>query len=233
MLRVNSSIALALAVVTTSLWAVFNRPVPEPAWPDRIQGFSFSPFRADQDALAQIYPTLQEVDADLALLAGRTHAIRTYSVEGPLAHVPELAANHGINVALGVWLGRDLERNRQELELGRELAQRHRNVVRVVAGNEVLLRGDLSPAELSDYLDALREAVRQPVSTAEPWHVWLDHPELAEHVDYLAVHLLPYWEGIEVERAGTSEAMAPVKARLMSGQRALSGRTSRTGEPIN
>ena len=40
-----------------------------------------------------------------------------------------------------------------------------------------------------------------PVSTAEPWHVWLQNPELAEHVDYIAVHLLPYWEGIPVEQA--------------------------------
>jgi len=135
MFRVNSSIALALAIVTTSLWALFNRPVPEPAWPTRIQGFSFSPFRADQDALTQVYPSVEQIDEDLALLAGRTHAIRTYSVEGPLAQVPELAKNHGINVALGMWLGQDQVRNRQEVELGSQLAKQHRNVVRVVAGN--------------------------------------------------------------------------------------------------
>ena len=39
------------------------------------------------------------------------------------------------------------------------------------------------------------------MSTAEPWHVWIEHPELAEHVDYIAVHMLPYWEGVEVESA--------------------------------
>jgi exo-beta-1,3-glucanase (GH17 family) len=33
-----------------------------------------------------------------------------------------------------------------------------------------------------------------PVSTAEPWHVWLNYPELAKEVDYLAVHVLPYWD---------------------------------------
>jgi exo-beta-1,3-glucanase (GH17 family) len=27
------------------------------------------------------------------------------------------------------------------------------------------------------------------------------HPELAEHVDYLAVHMLPYWEGMPVDTA--------------------------------
>jgi len=27
------------------------------------------------------------------------------------------------------------------------------------------------------------------------------HPELVPHVDYLAVHMLPYWEGVDVEVA--------------------------------
>ncbi len=26
-------------------------------------------------------------------------------------------------------------------------------------------------------------------------------PELADHVDYLAIHVLPYWEGVDVEHA--------------------------------
>jgi cellulose synthase/poly-beta-1,6-N-acetylglucosamine synthase-like glycosyltransferase len=39
------------------------------------------------------------------------------------------------------------------------------------------------------------------VSTAEPWHVWLKNPQLADHVDYLAVHLLPFWEGVALEDA--------------------------------
>ena len=40
-----------------------------------------------------------------------------------------------------------------------------------------------------------------PVSTAEPWHVWLAHPELAAAVDYITIHLLPYWEGLPVDDA--------------------------------
>src|SRR4029078_1793401 len=34
------------------------------------------------------------------------------------------------------------------------------------------------------------------VTTAEVYNVWLEHPELVSAVDYLAVHILPYWEGI-------------------------------------
>ena len=55
--------------------------------------------------------------------------------------------------------------------------------------------------QLTDYLDWARRRLGIPVSTAEPWHVWVKNPELASHVDYLAVHMLPYWEGIPVDTA--------------------------------
>jgi len=55
--------------------------------------------------------------------------------------------------------------------------------------------------ELFAVLRRLRASLRLPVSTAEPWHVWLAHPELVDEVDFLSVHLLPYWEGVPVEVA--------------------------------
>src|SRR5207237_1386620 len=62
-------------------------------------------------------------------------------------------------------------------------------------------RKELPTEDLEDYHDRARDAIGQPVSTAEPWHVWLAHPELAEHVDFIGVHLLPYWEGVPVDAA--------------------------------
>ncbi|MEZ5671135.1 MAG: hypothetical protein R3E08_01655 [Thiotrichaceae bacterium] len=39
-----------------------------------------------------------------------------------------------------------------------------------------------------------------PASTAEPGHIWITkHPELAKEVDYIAIHILPYWEGIAAQ----------------------------------
>src|SRR4029453_1948833 len=115
--------------------------------------------------------------------------------------VPELAQKHGIRVTLGAWLDIDRERNEREIEQAIRLAKEHRNVVRIMGGNEVLLRGDLTRSDLYAHLDPVPAAARQPLSTADPWAVWILYPELAEHVDYLAVHMLPCWEGIEVEAA--------------------------------
>jgi len=199
----NFIIAVAVAIMVVSLWSFANRPEQEPAWPSRVQGFSFSPMRAGQSPLVKVYPTEAEIDADLALLAGKTHAIRTYSVEDVLEKIPELARKHRINVTLGIWIDANSEKNEQYLQTLVKVARSNRNVVRAIVGNEAILRGEISVQELAGYLDRARKALRVPVSTAEPWHVWLRNPQLAEHVDFLAVHMLPYWEGIHVDLAVT------------------------------
>ena len=158
-------IAIAFAVVTFSLWGAFNRPASEPPWPQRIMGFSFSPMHEDQDGIARIYPTEAQLDADLALLAGKTHAVRTYTVDGTLSLIPALAARHDINVALGVWIGDSPQRVREEIDLAKTLAQSHRNILRILVGNEVILRGDFPEETLYAYLDEVRASVWQPVST--------------------------------------------------------------------
>ena len=194
-------IAALFATLTFAVWALLNRPTLEPPWPTRIQGFAFSPFRIGEDPTHKEMPTDAEIDQDLQLLEGKTLAVRTYSNFGTLAHVPQLAERHGINVTVGAWIENHNDTNETELDTAIELARTHINVVRVIIGNEVVLRGDIPIEQLEKYLDKARDAIGQPVSTAEPWHVWLAHPELAEHVDFIGVHLLPYWEGVSVDTA--------------------------------
>ncbi len=194
-------IAGLFATLTFAVWAYLNRPTPEPPWPKRIQGFAFSPFRASEDPTHFEMPTDTEIDADLQLLEGQVNAVRTYSVGGTLSDVPELADRHGLNVALGAWLDPQRDKNEEQLRTVIDLANTHQNVVRVIIGNEVLFRGDLKIEELAGYLDRARASIGQPVGTAETWHTWLAYPELAQHVDFIGVHLLPYWEGVAVDRA--------------------------------
>ncbi|MDB6090097.1 MAG: beta-(1-3)-glucosyl transferase [Gammaproteobacteria bacterium] len=194
-------IAAVFATLTFAVWAFLNRPTLEPPWPARIQGFAFSPFRIGEDPTHKEMPTDAEIDTDLKLLEGKTLAVRTYSNAGTLADVPQLAERHGINVTVGAWVDNHRDMDETEINTAIELARTHINVVRVIIGNEVVLRGDIPIEQLEKYLDRARDAIGQPVSTAEPWHVWLAHPELAEHVDFIGVHLLPYWEGVTVETA--------------------------------
>jgi exo-beta-1,3-glucanase (GH17 family) len=70
-------IAAVFGAVTVTLWGLANQPVAEPKWPERIQGFAFSPYRSDQDAVAGNFPTVKQIDDDLVLLKDRTRSIRT------------------------------------------------------------------------------------------------------------------------------------------------------------
>jgi len=202
MIRINIIIAIIVAAVTYGLLAYMNRPEIEPAWPERVMGFSFSPMRAEHDPTVGRVATVEQIEQDIALLAGKTHAIRTYTVDGPMAHVPELAKKYDLNVALGAWIDKRLDQNAIAVEDVIRIADKNRsNVVRVIVGNEVIQRKELSVEQLGKYLDHVRSEIGAPVSTAEPHDIWVKNPELAEHVDYIAVHMLPYWEGVDIEVA--------------------------------
>ena len=202
MTRVNILISIAIAVISITFWGLMNRPEIEPPWPSRIQGFSFSPMQAWNDPTKEKQPTEEEIEADLKLLAHTTNAIRTYTIEGVQAKIPALAQKYGLNVTLGAWLSKDLAANEQQIATVIRLAkENYRNVIRVIVGNEVILRNDLTVKQVSDYLDRVRAALDVPVSTAEPWHIWIKNPDLANHVDFIGTHMLPYWEGIDVDKA--------------------------------
>ena len=183
-------------------WAAVNRPVAVPDYHGRVAGLAFSPFQRGQSPEIERFPTRAELRTDLQRVAAMTGRIRTYTVAGEMAALPRLAADLPLRLTLGAWLARDPAANRQELDRLIATAHGARNVERVIVGNEALLRGDLTPAELIADIARVRAGVSVPVSTAEPWHVWLKHPELAAAVDFLTVHLLPYWEGVPVDDAG-------------------------------
>ena len=217
-------IALLFALGTCAIWAYINRPEAEPEWPHRVQGFAFSPYQEHENAMNNEYPTREEIVRDLDLLKDKTKAIRTYDVEGTIALVPELAEERGLNVTLGIWLDHRLEHNELEIQKGIELARAHKNIVRVIVGNESMLRGDMSVVDFVKYLDRVRGAVDQPVSTAEPWHVWMKNPSLVDHVDVITVHLLPYWEGVPVGKAvDYSIHMLKTVERQYPGKRVIIG----------
>ncbi|HCN44820.1 MAG TPA: beta-(1-3)-glucosyl transferase [Pseudomonas sp.] len=198
----NLVIVMAIAALFTGFWALINRPVTAPNWPEQISGFSYSPFRLGESPQKGQYPTEAELREDLEQLSKLTDSIRIYTVEGTQAEIPRLAEEFGLRVTLGVWISPDQERNEREIQKAIELANTSRSVVRVMVGNEALFREEITPEELIKYLDRVRAAVKVPVTTSEQWHIWKEHPELAKHVDLIAAHILPYWEFIPMKDAG-------------------------------
>ena len=116
--------------------------------------------------------------------------------------IPEIAAKHNLNVTLGAWIDGNLEKNRQELETLLDISrQNNPKIIRLMVGNEVLLRNDISEEALIEYIREVKKRNWRPVSTSETWAEWLKHPKVVDEVDFIAVHILPYWEGIAADEA--------------------------------
>ena len=47
----------------------------------------------------------------------------------------------------------------------------------------------------------VKKSVNVPVTTGEIWNIWRDHPQLANSVDFIAAHVLPYWENFTDKQA--------------------------------
>src|SRR5262249_15901638 len=114
------------------------------------------------------------------------------------------------------------DRNKREIQSAIALARRYSNVNAIVVGNEVMLRAEKS---VDDLIAMIRHVKRQlelvgrvvPVTTAETHDQWLAIPspdkreeaakkaqaatKLAASVDFIAAHILPYWDKVPAGQA--------------------------------
>ena len=215
----NIVICLVTVAAATLLWAAVNRPVDGENWLGPINGVSFSPYQHGDSAMTSEEPTEEEIAADIALLSGKVRRLRTYASTGILGEVPRIAERYGLKVTAGAWIDKDLERNQDEVARLVRISLMDRNVDHLIVGNEALLREDVTVEELVAYIRKVKALVHDPVSTSEPWHVWLKHPELAREVDFIGVHILPFWEGIS-----SRDSVAFILERYRELRRAFPGK---------
>ena len=71
----------------------------------------------------------------------------------------------------------------------------------VVVGNETLYRGEQKIDDLIDLIKQVKKSVNVPVTTGEIWNIWRDNPQLGYSVDFIAAHVLPYWESFTSKQA--------------------------------
>ena len=204
--------SIAALLLLAALWYGQGKPVilPDAATPThKLQCASYSPFDKDQSPFDQPFVLRPErMDADLELLATRFHCVRTYSMTG-LEAIPELARKHGLKLMLGAWVNGNPVDTGKEIDALIKAANANPDVVEaVIVGNETLLRKEVTGAQLAKLIGQVKAQVKQPVTYADVWEFWLKHPEVAPAVDFLTIHLLPYWED---DPAGIHEALAHVK----------------------
>ena len=168
----------------------------------RMYGLCYSPFRDGQDPDLGLFSTVEEIEEDMEFLKAITDRVRTYGSTNNLANIPRLAKEAGLSVYQGVFLGKDLEVNDAEINSVIDIA-RQGLVESIIVGNETILLGVLTKDELIQYIRWVKTSILQdiPVTTAEAWSVWIDHPELVNEVDYILVHIHPFWEDKPIDGA--------------------------------
>ena len=223
-------LALVVAAMNIGLWWWSNLPHGPEDWHGPINGFAVSLFQRYQSPLQNDFPSNKQIAGDLRLLHKYSNNIRTYSMlQNP--QVVRLAHEEGLKVLAGAWIDTRLENNEKEIEALIAMARRYpKTITRVIVGNEVLFRNDIPPTQLMAYVDRVRAAIRQPVSVAEPDYIWEKYPELVDHVDFITVHLFPYWNGIAVTGNGKGLDHFPAIAAALGSYQHL--RQLYPGKPI-
>jgi exo-beta-1,3-glucanase (GH17 family) len=209
------------ATIIAGVWAWLGNPVAMPQAPlkagEKLYCLSYAPFRGTQTPFdpATFIPAAQ-IEEDLTLLARLTDCVRIYSADQGLEQVAGIAAKHGLKVLQGFWVSNDPAKNRVQLEATVALANRYPDTIRaVVVGNEVLLRGDLSATELANTIRAVKARVHVPVTYADVWEYWLRNRDVAAAVDYITIHILPYWEDFPIPADQAAAHVDAIRRQLV------------------
>jgi glucan 1,3-beta-glucosidase len=226
-----SLFTLAAAAIVAAWWwlgAAVEMPASPLAAGEKLYCISYAPFRGLQsplDGSTRIEPW--QIEEDLAHLARLTDCVRTYSVDFGLDRVPEMARKHGLKVFR--FLSSRTERNWSQMETAVALAKQFPDVITaVIVGNEALLRGEISPADLAAAIRSVKEKSQKPVTYADVWEFWLKNRDLARVVDFVTVHILPYWEDIPIPAEQAADHVASIRrvaANAFPGKEIVIGET--------
>ena len=196
----------------------------------KLMCVSYAPFRGEQTPLAPIGRiSEQQIAQDLAQLARISDCVRTYSNENGLDQVPELAAKVGLKVIQGIWLSNNRLKNLAQISTAVRLTKQYpATITSLVVGNEVLLRGEMTSTDLAATIRSVKAQVAVPVTYADVWEFWLRYREVYEAVDFVTIHILPYWEDFPIRAKYAAAHVDAIRRRMavaFPGKEILVGET--------
>ncbi|MGC2052481.1 MAG: glycosyltransferase [Pseudolabrys sp.] len=200
-MRTVAAVVALVACVHAGMWVLLRDDARAPNFGGQLASVSYAPFEGSAHPDSGAFARAAQIRADLKLLAPLARAIRTYSATGGVELVPGIATEFGLRVTAGAWIDKNQDRNEREIRSVIEQTKRHSNINGVIVGNETIFRGEQKVSDLIGMIQRVKRSTNVPVTTGEIWHVWIEHPELVSAVDYIAAHILPYWEGFSETQA--------------------------------
>jgi exo-beta-1,3-glucanase (GH17 family) len=233
-LRTPLALLLISLGAIAAVWWWLATPITlarAPIDPDaKLLCVSYAPFRGDQTPLSPTtHVSAEQIAQDLAQLAKISDCVRTYSIENGLDQVPELAAKVGLKVIQGIWLGSNRLKNLTQISTAVRLTKQYpATITSLVVGNEVLLRGEMTQSDLAATIRSVKAQVAVPVTYADVWEFWLRNREVYEVVDFVTIHILPYWEDFPVRAKHAAAHVDAIRRRMavaFPGKEILIGET--------
>ena len=185
----------------------------------------YSGYRDGQNPMERKYPSDKEILEDLKILEKDFDYIRMYDGSEYTLRTLQLIKRNNISFKVflimkllseisnpncrwgGIYtteeIAKNIENNQDGLEKVILYANQYKDIVCAVsAGNESVPEWNenlVSPGRILYFVKELKKRTDVPVSYCDNVHYWKDDlKEVAEEVDFLSIHLYPFWEGKSV-----------------------------------
>jgi exo-beta-1,3-glucanase (GH17 family) len=247
---------------TSTVAAPATRPLPSD-FASR-KAVAYSPFRSAQSEpeRAQEVITADMIQQDLTLLAqGGFGLIRLFDSSDKVAKLTLQVIRDNrldIKVMLGAWISPDAAASHAEVARAIALANAFPDTVAAVSvGNEAMVSWSfhkIDPVAMRSYIRAVRQAIRQPVTTDDNWAFFAkayayeaDPSVVLPEIDFVAMHTYPLldtvynpglWDFRQSQVPASRRAAAMMDAAIASAKREYSAVRSHldqlgfTGLPI-
>jgi len=180
-----------------------------------MHGLCFSPYLEGQkpgDILTEA-----QIRKRMEVIKPYTKWVRSFSCIEGNELIPKIAREYGLKTLVGAWLGKETEKNEQEIAALIELAKQGYVDIAAV-GNEVLYRNDLTETELLECIYNVKSAIPGiPVGYVDAYYEFTERPEITKACDIILANCYPFWESCHMDYSLMYMKQMYYQARVAGG----------------
>lgn len=204
-------LSIVVVVYAQKVYTDYEVSKPYTALPEKISCLSYEPKMTKEGKITEKNPlSVEQAREELTHLKQVTNCVRIYNFSYGMLSAYGVAEDLGLNVIAGVWLGTDLEKNKEEVEIAIQELPKYGNIKFLVVGNETQLTQRVTEAQLIQAIRQIKKKIDVEIATAEFSYFWESKPQVEKYIDVIALHSFPYWNGTNLI-AGVDSIVAEYK----------------------